>query len=348
MDIGVLTLYKVRNLGACLQATAMKLLIEGYGHHVKFLKGYDSDFAKQLLKNDTGDVRPWNIPFLIQKEIKFRKCFKTFSEAELYESDKMDGVIIGSDSLWVADYGKDPMPTAFFGDVNCDVICSYAPSVGGKYDLSKYFSEQLDALSKLKCTTVRDSVSQKFFRDVTGKDCAFVIDPTLLCDWNDYLKQLEKADYKKDYILVYGGFDKRTTEAIKQFALREHIEVINVGSFNRHFRKNVAVSPDEFVRYIKNAKYVITSMFHGVMLSIALGKEFRYVSADPNRDIKISTTIEKLDLNSVMLKRENILKSPNIFNDKINYSKTNKLLEGLRTSSRSELEKMLELMSNKL
>ena len=99
MNIGVLTLYKVRNLGACLQATAMKLLIEGYGHHVYFLKGYDSDFARQLFKNDTGGIRPWNIPFLIQKEIKFRKCFKTFSETELYESEKMNGVIIGSDSL---------------------------------------------------------------------------------------------------------------------------------------------------------------------------------------------------------------------------------------------------------
>lgn len=343
MNIGILTLYKVRNLGACLQATAMKSIIESYGHRVSFLDGYDSEFAKQLFKNDMGRMKLWTLPFRIKKENKFRKYFKTFPEAGLCESEKMDGVIIGSDSLWIADYGKDPMPAAFFGNVNCDVVCSYAPSVGGKYDLSKYTSDQLGALDKIKYITVRDSVSREFVREVTGKDCSIVIDPTLLCNWNDCLKNIGEKPNKNDYVLTYGGFDKKTANAINQFARRENIKVINVGTFNRWFKRNIAVSPDEFIRYIAGARYVITSMFHGVMLSVALCKEFQYISVDPNRDIKISTLIDSLDLRTVMLKKQDI-RAENLFTKEIDFSQVSARLDILRRDSTNELNNILSLI----
>ncbi len=344
MNIGILTLYKVRNLGACLQATAMKSVIESYGHHVCFLDGYDSEFAKQLFINDMGRMKLWTLPFRILKENKFRKYFKTFPEAELCESEKMDGVIIGSDSLWIADYGKDPMPTAFFGDVNCDVVCSYAPSVGGRYDLSKYTSGQLGALKKIKYITVRDSASREFVREVTGKDCPVVIDPTLLYDWNDYLSNIGKETNKNGYVLTYGGFDKKTADAINQFARRENIKVINVGTFNRWFKRNIAVSPDEFIKYIDGARYVITSMFHGVMLSVALGKEFRYISVDPNRDIKVSALINSLDLHTVMLKKQDV-HAETLFVSEIDFSQVNTCLNNLRSKSLKELNKILFLIN---
>lgn len=344
MNIGILTLYKVRNIGACLQATAMKRILESYGHQVFFIEGYDEAFAKQLYKNDMGKARPWTILFRAQKNHKFQSFFSRYPEVDLKKVSDMDGVIIGSDSLWFADYGKIPMPTAFFGDVSCKTICTYAPSVGGEYDLKKYTPQQLDSLLKIHYITVRDSVSQRFVRDITGRDCPIVADPTLLCDWDAYPGQDRKVAVKKKYLMVYGGFDQKTAGVIKNFAKKKGLQVINVGTFNRFFGRNVAVSPDEFLQYIRGASYVITCMFHGVMLSVALGKEFRYVSMDPNRDIKTSTALKRLGLDHTMLKAQDIWVQQDIFAEPIDYANAKTLLEDFRVESRKEIEKMLALM----
>ena len=344
MDIGILTLYKVRNIGACLQATAMKRILEGYGHKVFFIEGYDEAFAKQLYKNDMGKARPWTILFRIQKNHKFQTFFSSYSEIGLQKVCDLDGVIIGSDSLWFADYGKIPMPTVFFGDVNCKTTCTYAPSVGGEYDLKKFTPQQLESLLKIRYITVRDSMSQRFVKAITGKECPIVADPTLLCNWDDYLDQNRRVVAKKKYLMVYGGFDQKTAGAINNFAKRKGLQVINVGIFNRFFGKNVAVSPYEFLQYIHGASYVITCMFHGVMLSVALGKEFRYVSMDSNRDIKTSTALERLGLSHIMLKAQDIWEQQDFFAEPIDYAETNVLLADYRADSRKEIERMLELM----
>lgn len=353
MDVGILTLYKVRNIGAGLQAVAMKSILEGKGHRVFFIDGYDSAFAKQLFRNDMGKIRPWNALFWLQKDYKFRSFFPVFPEVSLQDTKGLDGVIIGSDSVWVADYGKDPMPTAYFGDIPCATVCSYAPSVGGKYDLKKYTNQQLTSLKRLNYITVRDASSRKFVQEVLGQSCSVVLDPTLLCDWTAYLQKLDKAGESKahlrnrgDYLLVYGGFNRQAAAAIHEIGRKERLKVVNIGTFNRWFRTNVAVSPNDFLQYIKHAKYVITSMFHGVMLSVALGKEFRYISVDPNRYVKVSTLMDSLDLRAVMLKKQEI-RAETLFAEKIDFNQVNARLDDLRKFSGKELDKMLLMMSER-
>ena len=51
------------------------------------------------------------------------------------------------------------------------------------------------------------------------------------------------------------------------------------------------------VQLFKNSKFIFTSMFHGIMFSIKLKKQF-YYSVDPIRFNKISFIINKLKLNS--------------------------------------------------
>lgn len=346
MDIGVLTLYKVRNIGACLQAVAMKRTLESYGNRVFFIEGYNEDFAKQLYKNDMGKIRPWSIAFRMQKNHKFLTFFSHYSEIGIEKVCELDGVIVGSDSVWYPDYGKLPMPAVFFGDVDCKTVCSYAPSVGGKYDLRKYTPKQLTALKRFSYITVRDNMSQLFVKQTTGKDSTIVADPTLLCDWKDYLG-LDMRTIDEKYIMVYGGIDRRTAEAIKKYAKKKGLKVINVGSFNRFFKRNIAVSPIEFLQYIQNASYVITSMFHGAMLSVALGKEFRYISMDKNRDIKLSTTMERLKLTRVMLNRQDVLGQEDIFETPIDYQQISQRLAKFRGESHEEIKKILAVIGRK-
>ena len=79
MKIGIVTLCRVRNYGACLQAYAMKQILESKGHEVRFVEAYDSEFARELLHNDLGKIRLWYIPYLTHKEIKYRIFFNNWN-----------------------------------------------------------------------------------------------------------------------------------------------------------------------------------------------------------------------------------------------------------------------------
>ncbi|MDD3414645.1 MAG: polysaccharide pyruvyl transferase family protein [Lachnospiraceae bacterium] len=340
--VGILTLYHVRNIGACLQAYAMKEKLEAQGNDVFFIKGYDTKFAFQLLKGDVGSVRPWSIPFLLKRELKFQKFFSSFNEASLIESCEFDSIIIGSDSVWIAKYADGFMPECFFGRIDNTNIFSYAPSVGGKYDLSVYGRSQLKALEKLKCITVRDEVTKSFINDAIGKKAELVADPTLLFDWNKFIEDTAVPHKipNKDYILVYGGFDPKLTNAISLYGKRNNLQIVNVGIYNRRFKNCIAVSPIEFLHFVKKANYVITSMFHGVMLSLAFNKEFRYIAMDPNRDIKLSTILKKLYLENVTIEKNNFDENYD-WKYKIDYEEVKPLLNEFRKHSNEILKTMI-------
>lgn len=298
--IGIITLVHVRNIGAVLQAYAMREKLTALGCEVHFIKGYDFKSSLVFLKGDMGRIRPWNIKFLIDKNQKFKQAFKKFTEKKLSEIDlsQYDAVILGSDSIWIPKNGNMQMDDTFFGNVECKLLSSYAASSGGNEDLSLYSANQIESLKNLDIITVRDIYAQKLVREATGREASIVLDPTLLIDWEPVISKetTGKVPIREPYLLVYGGVSKAVADEIKNFAEKKQLKVVNIGTYNRHFHTNVAVSPFEYLLYIKYASYIVTSMFHGVMLSLSMHKRFRYISMDPNRDRKISTGMEMLGL----------------------------------------------------
>lgn len=338
--IGILTLYHVRNLGACLQAMAMSEIIRMCGAKPLFIKGYDKAFAFELFKGDVGSIRPWTLPYQIVREFKFQEVFKQFEEIKLEDVKECDSVIVGSDSVWISGYGKMQMPNCFFGEINSKSINAYAPSVGGHFVESDYLHSQTDALSNFNFVGVRDDETKKFYEAYTNCKAEIVVDPTLLFDWNS--KFFSKPTYipNEDYIVVYGGFSPKLTKAIEHYGIRNHMRVINVGIYNRRFEKSLPVSPEEFLYFIKYSKCVITSMFHGVMMSIALNKQFRYIAMDENRNIKLSTSLRLLDLEGYVVNKE-LFTEDYAWEDIIDYSRVNGNIREYRASSMDLLSKMI-------
>lgn len=343
MKIGIVTLCRVRNYGACLQAYAMKHVLQGQEHEVYFLEAYNKAFAKELLHNDLGRIRPWYIPYLLVKEAKYRKFFNNFSNLGMDRLDELDCVLIGSDSVWDYRYGNMRTPRTFFGDFNHKAISSYAPSVGGTYNMSNYSEEQLAGMKKLKHITVRDEMTVKFVREVSGVEARLVVDPTLLIDWESILdRELGKSKQNYgEYILLYGGFDLELIHSIKKYAVDHDLQIVNVGGFNWRFRYNPVANPLEFANLIRHSAIVLTSMFHGVMLSIALDKKFRYIAIDPQRGIKISTIIAQLRLTECIVDRQSFVENPNIIDLEISEKGTRELLCSRRKESLIELDRCL-------
>ena len=106
--------------------------------------------------------------------------------------------------------------------------------------------------------------------------------------------------------------------------------IISVGYYNKWVKENyLDLNPTTFYDFVKNSKYVFTSMFHGVMFSTKLSKQF-YFSSDPIRENKIKTYIDNLKLND----REILM---NINDKDIDYLEVNKKINKLINSSRNFL-----------
>lgn len=322
--IGIITLVHVRNIGAVLQAYAMQKKITDLGCEVHFLKGYDFRSTLSFFKGDMGRVRPWNIKFLIDKNRKFTKSFGKFTEKNLSEVNlsDYDAIILGSDSIWIPNNGNQKMDTSFFGDLNNCSVSSYAASSGGNDNINLYSENQLTALNNLGIITVRDVYAQNLVRKATGRDAHLVLDPTLLIDWIPVIKKETSymTPVKDPYLLVYGGVSKEIAVLLKRFAEEKKLKLVNIGTYNRHFGINIAVSPFEYLYYIYHAAYIATSMFHGVMLSLALHKSFRYISMDLSRDKKIATSMETLGLTADRAWKWDINKEKLDFTPEIDYS----------------------------
>lgn len=338
--IGILTLYRVRNIGACLQATAMAEIIKANGAKPVFIKAYDNNFAFELFKGDTGSFKPWVLPFQIKREIKFRNAFKEYEEILIEDAYKCESVIVGSDSVWIDKYGRMQMPTCFFGDVCVKCINAYAPSVGGNFDNKKYSTSQISALQRFNIVGVRDEETKRFYETYTERYAEIVIDPTLLIDWSDKIERRPSYIPDEDYLLVYGGFTPQITREIEKYGNKHHLRIVNVGIYNRRFKNNIPVSPKEFLNFVKYSKYVITSMFHGVMLSVSLNKQFRYLGMDENRNIKLSTIVSMLGLESCLINNTDFSDMYK-WKDIIDYYEVNKKLNIYRGFSIELLRKMI-------
>lgn len=301
--IGIITLVHVRNLGAGLQAYAMQHLLKGMNCETVFLKCYGRKAAREFFSWDLNMrfpscLKPRNLSFYLEKIRKFEQSFSKFHEEPLNEQTvkTCHSILIGSDSVWMPKIVTCPMDTAFFGDVHHDNVSAYAPSSGGYRDIAQYSPAQLQALNRLKYITARDENTQKVAQDATGRQVPLVLDPTLLIDWYQVLK-LEKLDSRpipERYLLLYGWFPDEANRAIREYARKNGLKTITVGLLTGGADVRLAVSPLEFIRYLAYAESMVTCMFHGVMLSLAMGKQFRYVAQDPNRDRKVATTMDSL------------------------------------------------------
>lgn len=326
-SVGILTLYRVRNLGACLQAMATKRVIEEQGNEAIFIRAYGIKMSWNLFRGDMGKIRPWNIPFLIEKDLKFRSFFKQYKEITLDKINDVDGVVVGSDSIWISGYGNCTIPDCFFGNVNCDNIRAYAPSVGGSYDLRNYKKINLSYLDRIKTITVRDELTKKFVQDCTGQCAKIVLDPTLLVNWNDIAKKHTPKERKK-YIAIYGPVPLDILSEIKRFSLEKECKLINLGAFNRRLRDNRAVDPYEFIGYISGAEYVFTSMFHGVLICLSLNKEFKYMPIMKNRTEKLQSVFKKMELGEDII-YDNCLDNQGTFvwKNALDYTNINNILK---------------------
>ncbi|PSW29359.1 hypothetical protein C9J21_19855, partial [Photobacterium phosphoreum] len=315
--IAIVTFHKAHNYGAVLQAYALKNNLIKLGYNVKFYD-YNPEWLVDKYSlfpqvTDDGIIRKLkrNIGYILDIKKRFRRYsgFNKFISKNLQSWDlksKIDYIVIGSDQVWNCKITKG-FDIEFFGlaEWQRDIPSfSYAASMEN-IELSKdelrLFNEKLN---NLKAVGVREESLLNFILDSgLSPKAEHNLDPTLLLNNNEWeLLSSNKYNKSKDYVLVYENYKSSETERIaKEIAkkLNLNIEIITACA-SRNYDKsyNTSASPEDFISLFSNAKFIVTTSYHGLAFAINFNKQFVCLNVDNGVNNRAISLLELLDLKS--------------------------------------------------
>lgn len=353
MKIGILTIQFNNNYGGFLQAYALQNFLICKGHDVTIINLNNNKLSrinklKFIIKGIINTIlRFESFPIFssiyefkgkkmhtfVSKHIKLSKPFNDRDEyIKFCNNSDFNAFIVGSDQVWRPEYVKY-IYDYFLDFINNDIIkISYAASFGT--DNPNYSTKEInlcgECLSKFKAISVREtsaiSVMEKF-KWVT-ENVITVLDPTLLLSKSHYEKLIENysptISYKNkilSYILDDNDeIDNILCEAENTMKLKS-INIINPKKW-----KNINyVMPaiEEWLCAFRDASFIITDSFHGMVFSIIMQKPFAvYINSD--RGItRFTSLLSMLNLDNRII-RNNI---ESLINEKINWNEVNDLLD---------------------
>jgi hypothetical protein len=296
--IGILTFHYSTNYGAVLQAFSLQETIKKMGHDVEIINFVPENNKMKRYLNEMGFSRNRkNIPafflslfksFLMAKyRNSLNNKFADFRNTHLMLSEKVnektifnlvgkyDLIIAGSDQIWNPSQRKMPFYFLDFGNKFFGKKASYAADSTTSNIDENDLERMKRALNEFNFITVRNQHSGDFVKHAIGKEPEIVADPTMLHNFS-FENSINK---KESYILCYilgKEINGSNSEAIKKIKNENgeipvyFIKNPSSSHINSDFADKVFydLNPVEWVNMFKDATYVYTDSFHGVLFSL--------------------------------------------------------------------------------
>lgn len=347
MKLAIVTVYNTENCGSFWQAVALGKVLKEYGHDVWYLY---RDLRETYLigKSYTLHGRIWYSLKKLGKgqfnaalnfwrrQPNFKKAQKAF-EVVRRGSEKyseLDCFVLGSDTLWNFDspHFMKHRKTYLGLDLAPVRKITYAVSAGNTpYQVFKTEKIYKAAINKLDAISVRDRSTQKIVRELTGRDCPIVCDPTLLLEREQYEMMVEGRKCPSGILLYYyGKIPSEVKTAVQK--LKEYLQcpIISFGEYLSWCDANIACDPYDFITCMKNACFVVTNTFHGTVFSVIFRKKFAECGWEKK---KIADFLIQIGLADVQIEGNNSLNE--LYAKKWDYEAIESKLAQLRKNSLS-------------
>jgi len=299
MKVGILTFHHGYNFGGFLQVYSLFKFIESLGHEVKIINYINPIHKKEKLRSVYWSKSIFNIYSNYKKKNIFNAAHSllplTIEVNDIKNlNESFDFVYLGSDEIWNFKnpmFGKD---LTYFGkDIKSTKIASYGASFGTRSKEKKLDKDIVEQLKKIDFISVRDLNSFEIVNSI-GCKSEIVLDPTFLINPNIYSNNIKMDG---DYIIFYGFvIDDNAIKNLKIFAKNNNLKILSLGYKNKWCDTNILdISPFQWSEYIKRARYVITSMFHGLVYSLIHKKQFVFIMND-YRKYKVDYLVKNLVL----------------------------------------------------
>ena len=374
--IGIVTLHSAINYGVYLQAYAIKEAVKDNGYDaeiIHYTKRTESSSASQTKKNKTLSrlTHPFKTLEII-KNIKLKsdkgavKRSNAFNDFAAYNFDltatcnnfddakrigeKYDAFVCGSDQIW------NPVHTNcnpyYFLQFTDKPKIAYAPSISLREIPEKFKKDFNDYVNSFECLSVRESSGAELVEKETGRKCFNAVDPTLLYDMNKWNEIACEPIQKEEYVLCYFlSYSKTHEKVIDKIQKKFNVKIISI-PFNYKASKNKKcenyyASINEFLAFVRDAKFVLTDSFHGVAFSTNFRKDFaviKRIDAHPDKHLRMKDYLEKTKLSDRIITEKNI----NDFDfSKVDYTESGKIIKEWANESRKYLSDSLnQCLSN--
>lgn len=314
--VGILTFHDADNLGAVLQAFALRSVIEnecGASAQVIDYKCKKISETKYFQKGCGMKSLVKSVPMSVYYKIKrrgfekFRKeklfCSKdSFSKNNIKKAENLyDAFITGSDQIWNPECSDND--SVYVLDFVSDKTkkYSYAASIGN-YDITKSTPEWIGSIADYSGISVREQTAAEMLKTV-GVDGVFVhCDPVMLLSQEQWKDIMSKPLFNQKYVLVYLVLpDVNVMNQAKEYAKKHNCKII---SNKRSIEFILHNSPSEFLSWIYNADYIFTNSFHATAFSLIFNKplfaDIEMADGSINHRVKDLLTAADSDLLSKM------------------------------------------------
>ena len=297
-----ITFHAPENCGAFLQAYALQYYIEHVLSLPNDIINYRSEAQKKeydLFHTQTGvrglfrdfcscirlsDLKKRKKQYKILQE-KYLKCTQECKDTNevIKQALEYNVLICGSDQIW-NDRLRDASTAYYLPGLRNKI--SYACSMGS--DISEGTKSNLEKyLKEFSAISVREKGAAAFIRKEYCQEAACCVDPTLLIGKEVYEQIIcnEKRSTPEKYIFLYTvkcqEYILKIAQSLsKQFDLPVY-SIMSTPSVYAGFRAQrygirvlYSGDPADFLSYIREASFVLSDSFHGIVFSVIFHKSF--------------------------------------------------------------------------
>lgn len=252
--------------------------------------------------------------------------------------------ITGSDQVWNLNIHEGDTSYMLDFVVDSRKKGSYAASFGYSEIPEKFKETTKKCLKDFYYYNVREKEGKDILYNLIGRESQVVVDPTLLLEKNDYSNIIKETNFKGQYIFIYNLTQSPSLiKFAKDFAENKGLKVVCINTNHKKEEGCINIndaSPQEFLGYLKNSEYVVTSSFHGMIFSLIFNKQFFYElnNKKSNNNSRLINLARLLGIEDREIKLE---KSFEMYTP-INYDEVNKIIKIEQQISLGVLEKMLK------
>ena len=294
MRIAILTYHRAYNCGAMLQAWALKSVLERMGHTVEFPAcNHVGEYSrwKNIIPRNVSLLKKLYVlgvsPLIyagsfgvasqsIAGFVKFREKFLPERVCAPSEFTKYyDLVIVGSDQVWCERHSGDDAPLFMGKGIDSTLpMISYAASYGDSFLNRDAAIKLAEYLNRYTALSARENIVRTQMKEFGFDDIEVVADPTLLLGKTDYDAISTEPDMDGDILYCYSvSMSRKLMERVRQIAKAVNVKSIVTPNFiysrfGAGRGVTFGVSPDKMIGFMKRAKYVVASSFHGTALAI--------------------------------------------------------------------------------
>lgn len=300
--IAIITFHRTNNYGAALQAYALqKVLSKKY---TATILDYRSPYLEAIYLGEKSGLKDRIRSFIrrIIYPIKTRQldCRKerftsfysryhvlserTYNKGNIASAnDCYDLFVTGSDQVWNPHLSRGDW-SYFLDFAPSYKRYSYAASVS-KTNTNDENERIRNELNQFQSILIREYKAADFLKSIgINQNVTAVCDPVFLLRADEWqcIYPLTERIYKKRYVLLYTVANvKNSFQFAQSVAKHNHIGLISISSNQsvktiKGIKSILDAGPIEFLNYIRNAEYVITSSFHAMALAIIFNVPFYY------------------------------------------------------------------------